>query len=122
MRSTRLLPLLGVVGAMACADLEDISAFAADLQAEYNLPANVNLNNGSHLAITFQNVPEERLKLDSAGKAAFARGVATFAKAHYNGASHLQDVTVRFATVSSTGPLTITRNDAPYSFTMSELP
>jgi len=120
MRFLRLLALLALPALAACADLKNVMALAEALQVHYHLPANVNINNGSHLAITFQNV-DASLKTDSAGRAAFAHDVAVFAKAHYPAAEELDDISIRFATVSSSGPLTTTRTDAPYSFTVAEL-
>lgn len=70
----------------------------------------------------FQNAPLEAMKLDSAGRDTFARDVATFAKAHYPKAEVLDDISVAFASVSQTGPLTVTKPGAPYSFRPRDLP
>ena len=108
--------------AVACADLKDIVTLASEIQSEYKIPANVSVNNGTHLQITFRNAPLEAMKLDSAGRATFARGVAAFAKAHYPKSGQLDDITIGFASVRQTGPLTVTRTDSPYSFRASDLP
>jgi hypothetical protein len=121
MRHSRYVALAILLTASACGDLKDIMAVSTAVQEHYHMPASINLNNGSHLAITFQNASVQSLKLDSAGLDGFARGVAAFAKAHYAKAPQLEDVTVAFATVSSTGPLTVTRTEAPYRYRASEL-
>jgi hypothetical protein len=117
-----LFVLVGMVAAVACADLKDIMAVSKAVQDRYHMPANVNLNNRSHLTITFQNAPVASMKLDSAGLEEFARGVAAFAKSHYPKASELEDVTVTFATVSDNGPITITKTDAPHRYAVRDLP
>lgn len=122
MRFLRWLTLAGALSAVGCADLKDIMAVAGAVEKQYHMPVNVNLNNGSHLAITFQNASLESMKLDSTGADGFARNVASFAKAHYAKRAELEDVSVVFARVSSAGPLTVTRTDAPYVFKASELP
>lgn len=122
MRHSRSLAIAAILVTAGCADIRDMMKLSTAMREHYHMPASINLNNGSHLAITFQNVPVESLKLDSAGVEGFARGVATFAKDHYPRAAQLEDVTVGFATVSSTGPLTLTRTDPPHRYRMSELP
>ena len=122
MRLRRIGAVLAAAAAVACADLKDITALAGAIQTEYKTPANVSVNNGSHLRITFQNAPLAAMKMDSAGRATFARQVATFAKAHYPKAGQLDDISVAFANVTQAGPLTVTRTDAPYSFRPGELP
>jgi hypothetical protein len=121
MRFVRLSSLAALALLGACGDVKSVMALSSALQTQYHLPANVRINNGSHLAITFQNA-DRTLKLDSLGRASFARDVAAFAKAHYSKASSLTDVTVAFANVSSTGPVTITRGEGQYVFQSSELP
>jgi hypothetical protein len=122
MRYLRWLTLAALVAAAGCDDLKDIMAVAGAVEKQYHMPVHVNLNNGSHLAITFQNASLESMKLDSTGADGFARNVAAFAKAHYAKQAELEDVSVVFARVSSAGPLTVTRTDAPYVFKASELP
>ena len=120
----QLLRLIGIAAALtlgACADFKEILALSAALQEQYHAPANVMINNGSHLVVTFQNLPQESFKSDSAGKQRFARDVAMFAKAHYPDSAKLDDITIVFASVKSAGAITITRSDAPYSFATREL-
>lgn len=121
-RLSRIGTVVLAANAVACADLRDVVALASAIQTEYKVPANVSVNNASHLRITFQNAPLDRMKLDSAGRATFAREVATFAKAHYSKAGQLDDITIAFASVKQTGLLTVTRTDAPYSFRARDLP
>jgi hypothetical protein len=108
-----------LVTAIGCQAIKDVMALSGALQAEYHLPANVNIG-GGHLAITFQNV-DPSLKLDSTGRADFARNVATFAKTHYAEAASLTDIRVTFATQSTSGPLTITKTDASFVFQAADL-
>lgn len=117
----RSVVVVAVLTMGACADLKEILALSAALQEQYHAPANVSINNGSHLVVTFQNLPQESLKADSVGKERFARDVATFAKTHYRDSAKLDDITIVFASVKSTGAITITRSDAPYSFATRDL-
>ena len=122
MRPARVFLALTILLAGACADLQDLMTLSSSIREHYGAAANVNLTNHSHLRITFQNLPEGALKVDSTGRGQFARDVAAFAKAHYPKAAELEDVTIAFATVKSTGPITITHTDAPYSFAVRDLP
>lgn len=120
-RWSRLVAFAAIALAVACADLKALMDVASAIQDKYHMPASINVNNGTHMAITFQNADVASMKLDSAGMYDFARGVAAFAKAHYAKGSELEAVSVGFATVSSTGPITVTRRDAPYEFRAAEL-
>lgn len=121
-QSASRLALVAIVVLAACADLKELMTFMGALQAEYRMPANVNLANGGHLQITFQSLTPDLQKADSSDRASFARDVAIFTKSHYPRPARLEDVTVAFANVSSMGPVTITRSDGAYSFRMRELP
>src|SRR5215218_11222292 len=74
MRRTHYVALAALLIASGCGDLKDIMAVSTAVQEHYHMPASINLNNGSHMAITFQNASIESLKLDSAGLDGFARG------------------------------------------------
>lgn len=112
MRSRQIIGLAAAVVAGGCAELRDLNALSSALEQQYHASASVNLNNGSHLRITFQNVPT----------AAFApESVAMFAKGHYPHAEQLEDITIAFAQVTRTGPLTVTRTDAPSTFSVRDL-
>jgi hypothetical protein len=117
----RFIAIAAVLTLGACVDLKEIMALSAALQEQYHAPANVSINNRSHLVVTFQNLPQESLKADSAGKERFARDVALFAKSHYRDSAKLDDITIVFANVKSAGAITITRSDAPYSFATRDL-
>jgi hypothetical protein len=92
------------------------------LKKEYHVPANVNLNNRTHLSITFQSPPAAVAKGDEAAREWVAREAATFAKQHYLEAGQLDDITITFANVSNYGPVTVTRTDTPFSFRVRDLP
>lgn len=121
MRLLRLIAITAAVLVAGCADIKEIVNLAVAIQQEYKAPANVNVRNKSHLVITFQNAPQAAAKADNVERAEFARGVARFATAHYKKAAELEDITIAFADVSSNGPVTVTRTDAPYRFSMREL-
>jgi hypothetical protein len=93
--------------------LQDLNTLSDALEQQYHSRPAVTLNNGSHLRITFQNVP--------AG-AFIPESVATFAKAHYPHADSLSDITIAYTQVTTTGPLTVTRTDQPSTFLVRNLP
>ena len=110
------------VSAVGCADLKAVTTLATALQNEYHVPVNVNVNHngsGSHLVLLFAKFPETKLGPDE--RAAFARDVARFARAHYAGAAQLTDVTIGSVKRSGAGPVTFTETSVPYRFTMAEL-
>jgi hypothetical protein len=118
-------PVIAVAAAAAvigCSDFKAMFALSAALQKEYHVPANVNLNNRTHLSITLQNLPAGLLDGDDSSRQRFARELATFAKSHYAESSRLDDITIAFANVRGYGPVTVTRTDAPFSFRIRELP
>lgn len=122
---TRIMATLALATSLAaagCADLRGLASLSAGLRSQYGLPANVNLNNGSHLRITFQNLPPDKVPDDSSARAQFAHDVAAFARHHYPDASRLDDISVAFATVSKTGPVTISKVDGSYDFPVKSLP
>jgi len=121
MRLTRVVVALLALTAVACADLKSGVALSEAIQAQYHLPANVAINNGSHLTVTFPKDAVAELKLTDDARASFARSVAGFAMSHYHGGTPLSDVRIAFQSVSNTGPITVTRTDAPFTFTASEL-
>src|SRR3954464_9755747 len=98
MRIIQFIAFACLVTAVSCQALKDVMALSAALDGEYHLPAKVTIGAGGHLTINFQN-GEPSLKLDSAGRADFARKVATFAKTHYAESSSLTDISIAFATV-----------------------
>ena len=121
MRLLRLFAITVLVVVAGCADLKEIVNLAVDIQQQYKAPVNVNINNKSHMVITFQNAPQSAVKADNAERAELAREVAKFATTHYKKAAELEDVTIAFADVSSTGPVTVTRTERPYKFSIGEL-
>ena len=122
MRLKRLPLLLVAVCAVACADVKALMSLSSALQSQYHMQAQVHLKNRSHLTITFPTESIEALKLDSAGRAGFARDVAAFTKAHYQQASQLDDVSIAFASETRFAGAEITRTETPYTFRAGELP
>jgi hypothetical protein len=106
--------------AVGCAGLQDVMTLANSIRQRYQVPANVNINNGTHLIITFANLPPS-VTADSVGRAVFAHDVAEFAEHQYREATKLEDVTIGFSKVSSIGPITVSRTEAPYRWTVAEL-
>lgn len=78
----------------------------------------VNVTN-SVLTVTFQN--STRASLPEAERAALARQVAEFTRDHYPGYARLSRVQVGFVTAHQYGPLTTSRSDVPYSYTVTDL-
>lgn len=120
MRKRRLVVVAAVL-LIGCAGLRDLLTLSGALQKQFGAAANVNLSNGSHLIVTFPNLPEETLKAEGGDRAKLAADVAHFVKVHYAQANELNDITVAFAQVKSAGPLTMTRTDAHYSFAAKDL-
>lgn len=113
-----LLVLVGLT--LGCAGLKDVTTFAPALQEHFHVPANVNVNNGAHLIVTFPNAPAS-VAGGSGKRAVFAREVAVFAKHTYPHPQEFEDVTVAFV-VRSAGPITSTNTGAPYRWRLAELP
>lgn len=122
MRRIATLVAIVALAALGCADLKSLAALSTALGQEYHAQPSVSLNNGTHLRITFRNVPDVTSGPESGTREQFARNVAVFAKGHYATAASLDDITIAFAQVSTTGPLTVTRTDAPITFRIAELP
>ena|ERR1043165_4254299 len=109
-----------LIGALVgCGDLKAVALFARDVNREFQMPVNVNITNGSHLRITFRNVPD-RLN-DSTARSDFAYRVAQYAKSRYPKADSLKDVTIAFADVKSVGPVSVTRTEAPFVFKLRDI-
>jgi hypothetical protein len=79
----------------------------------------VNLDNRTHLRVTFTNSKLD--VLPAADRAAAARAAAEFVRDHYRGYAALQDISVSFARTSGAGPVTYTRKESPYTFTTAQL-
>ena len=91
------------------------------LEARYQTPARVHIDSG-RLAVTFEGMPEEAIKADSAGKVAFARAVAGFAKARAPKPAELTTVVVSFAAIGN-GPVMIRLpGSGPFEFAVASLP
>src|SRR5262245_14329753 len=119
MRLLRLIAIAAAVLAAGCADLKEIVNLAIAIQEQFKAPANVNIMNGTHMMITFRSAPTGAAKSDNTDRAAIAREVARFATTHYTKAAQLEDITIAFAEVSSSGA--VTRTERPYTFPIREL-
>ena len=113
MRFPRCLPLVAIVLAIGCGVFKDLNALSSALEVRYNTRPTVMLSNGSHLRITFHNVPDGTFAPES---------VAAFAKAHYPRADSLDDITIAYVQITRIGPLTVTRTDRPSTFRVRSLP
>ena len=113
MRSLRAVALAALAVALGCADLKNMQLLSSALVQRYGTQPTVALNNGSHLRITFQNVPTGTFDPES---------VATFVKAHYPAADSLEDISIAYATTRTSGDLTVTRTEAPTTFRVHDLP
>ena len=90
------------------------------LEARYQTPARVHIDSG-RLAVTFEGMPEEAIKTDSAGKVAFARTVADFAKTRAPTPTQLTTVVVSFAAIGK-GPVMIRLpGSGPFEFAARDL-
>jgi hypothetical protein len=115
--------ILGVLLAVtACAASNDLRGVAKAVEKEYHTPARVSLPDSTRLAVTFDGVPDQAWELDSAGKVAFARTVAGYARAHYPKRSEVTNVMVVFAARSGGGLVVATEGNGPFQFTAGELP
>jgi hypothetical protein len=120
MATRALLALAFAVVTSGCEGLKDLSTVYTALGEHFHEPMNVNINNGSHLIITLVNAPESAL--DDAGREAYARDIAAFAKSRWPHPGALDDITVAYSSQSSTGPLTVTRSNGVYRWTVAQLP
>lgn len=110
------------VALAACFDmsaLKDLQALSADINKQYQQPANVNLSNGGRLTVTFQNSPFE--ELPQLERDSLARDVARFAYSHYVRRDSLSTVSVGFQSVKGAAGFTVSRSSTPYSFDAAEL-
>lgn len=103
----------------AVADLGELATLSGALSDRYGAPAHVNVHNGTHLTITFQNAPAA--ELGPAEREAFAREVAEFTRTTYSRAHELAEIRVGFSETSGVGPVRVTRTEAPYHWSIAEL-
>jgi CRISPR/Cas system CMR-associated protein Cmr5 small subunit len=117
----RLFALLVLIAlTLACGELKDLFALQQGLAAEFKTPAiSVNINNGSHLTVTFTN--SKVGELSDSDRAIVARQAAEFVRDHYHDYATLEDVSVGFARSRTAGPITYTNNQVPYSFATTDL-
>jgi len=98
----------------------EMMALQQKLAQEFNTQnIGINISNGTHLAVTFQNSPiAELAKVEQESK---ARQVAIFVRDHYGGYGNLSTVSVAFIQHKQYGPLSVTKTQAAFSFKKSEL-
>jgi hypothetical protein len=120
-RSLRLLPVLLVVA--ACARSDEQRDLAAALEQQYHTSATVRRSDSTQLMVILHGLPDSAIDRDSSGKAAFARTVASYAKAHYARRSELTNVGVVFVGTAQGQPVMVaTPGNGPFRFATSELP
>ena len=100
-------------------DVRAVMSLAQALNERYRQPVKVNINNRSHLVITFQSAPVTASSADE--REAFAREVAVFAREKYVNAQTLDDITVAFIDAKSFGPVNVTSSQGSYVWTIAEL-
>lgn len=99
--------------------LGDLNQLRSELTAKTSCDVNLNLNNGSHLAIGLLN---SRLKsLPAEQKQALTREIARFALAHYRAGGNLETINVGFVTRKSFLVFNYTDATDNYPFTVAEL-
>ncbi len=118
MRSARLLLLF--VLSLACGDLREIISLQQGLAREFHDPGvNINLNNAVHLTVLFAD--SSRAALPDSDRAAFAFRVAEYVRDHYARYDTLQTISVGFATVKQTGPITFKNSRVLYRINPHDL-
>lgn len=108
-----------LAGCFEMSSLRDLQKLSAAINERYHEQAGINLTNGDHLTITFQNSKYATLPADS--RQAFALDVARFAFAQYAQRDSLQSVSVGFRAVEGAAGFTLTRSEVPYSWSGAEL-
>ena len=103
-----------------CGELKDLFTLQQGLAVAFNAPAvSVNINNRSHLTVTFTN--SKVAELPDSERAIVARQVAEYVRDHYRAYATLEDISVGFSRASAVGPVSYTANQIPYSFTTADL-
>jgi hypothetical protein len=119
-RAARLLgALVLLVFVAACEGMADLMALQKALTAEYKEPVNVHLTTSGDLTITFVNA--EGGSADSTRQRATARRMARFAYRSYPRRDRIRSVTIAFASVSKTGPVSVTRSQGHHTWSATEL-
>lgn len=104
-----------LLASTACADLRALAALQSGVSREFKEPeVAVNLNGRVHLTVYLYN--SSRASLAPSDQATFAREVADFVRAHYQGYGQLQTVHINLATRTRAGPVTTTRSGFPYVY------
>jgi hypothetical protein len=119
-RSLRLFTMMLVVTGCTRSDAQ--RELASALEQQYHTPATVRRSDSTHLMVILHGLPDAAPDQDS-GKAAFARTVASYAKAHYSKRSELTGIGVVFVGTAQGQPVMVaTQGNGPFHFASSELP
>jgi len=115
-RSVLSLLLVAVAGCEGVRALTDLQRAMA---TEFHQQVGINVNGGTVLTVV---VPTDaNAKMDAESRAELARRMAEFARAHYARGDSLERIGVVFQTVSRRGPVTVTKQDAVFAWSASEL-
>ena len=118
MRSVGFLMLFAL--SLACGEVRDIISLQQSVAREFhNSGVNINLNNAVHLTVTFAD--SSTAALPDSDRVAFAVRVAEYVRDHYARYDTLQTISIGFATVKQTGPITFTNSRVLYRFNPREL-
>ena len=102
-----------------CEGIRGLTELQRAMAGEFQQQVGINVNNGTVLTVIVPTNPSA--KMDDEARAELARRMAEFARAHYVRGDSLQRIAVVFQTVSRTGPVTVTKQDATFSWPASEL-
>lgn len=100
-------------------DMRELSALQTALVKRYGETTDVGLSNRDRLTVTFEN--SKFAKLEGTSRSDFARGVAAFVFTHYPKRDSISSISVGFRSVLGVPGFTLTKTDAPYSWTAAEL-
>ena len=100
-------------------DVRELSALQTALAKRYGETTNVGLSNREQLTVTFEN--SKFATLQDSSRSDFARGVAVFVFTEYPQRDSLSSIRVGFRSVLGVPGFTLTRTEAPYSWTAAEL-
>lgn len=100
-------------------DVRELSALQTALAKRYGETTDVGLSNREQLTVTFEN--SKFANLEGTSRPDFARGVAVFVFTRYPQRDSLSSIRVGFRSVMGVPGFTLTRTEAPYSWTAAEL-
>jgi hypothetical protein len=114
-----IVPLQFLFATGGCGDLRALLELQQELADHYNIAVAIDIQSGSLLTVTLQNTPA--VDLPGEQRESFAHEVAEYVRDHYIDYPTLSTVAVRFVSVTSTGTVTIAREQGVYSFSTVDL-